>query len=73
MDPILVRARIVTSRTETLNCDISSLKNDTEIYHSMNRKFQGASYGYGYNKKMLSFLGGSFKFASNSEKASQPL
>ena len=28
MDPILIWARIVTSRTETLNCDISSLEND---------------------------------------------
>ena len=40
MDLILIWARFVTSRTETLNCDISSLKDDTEmVYHSMNRKF----------------------------------
>ena len=40
MDPILILARIVTSRTETLNCDISSLENDAEIVdHFMNRKF----------------------------------
>ena len=50
MDPILIWARIVTTRTETLNCDISSLENDTEMVdHSMNRKFYGASYGYGYS------------------------
>ena len=30
----------MTSRTETLNCDISSLDNDTEMVdHSMNPKF----------------------------------
>ena len=37
------------TRMETLNSDILSLKNDTEMVdHSMNRKFSGASYGYGY-------------------------
>ena len=39
MDPILIWARIVTSRTETLNWDISSLENDTEMVdHSIKRK-----------------------------------
>ena len=38
---------VVTSRTE--NCDNSSLENDTEMLdHSMNHKFEGASYDYGY-------------------------
>ena len=33
----------VTSHTETLNCDISSLENDTEMVdHSMNPEFSGA-------------------------------
>ena len=33
----------MTSRTETLNCDISSLENDTEMVdQSMNHQFGGA-------------------------------
>ena len=35
----------MTSRTENLSCDISSLENDTEMVdHSMNHKLEGASY-----------------------------
>ena len=49
INTLVVWARIVTSRTETLNCDILSLENDTKMVdHSMNRKFYGASYGHGY-------------------------
>ena len=34
---------------KTLNCDISSLEHDTEMVdHSINHKFQGASYDYEY-------------------------
>ena len=39
-----VGSLVVTSQTETLNCDISSLENDTEMVdHSINDKFKGAS------------------------------
>ena len=44
-NPKLLDLLIVISQTETLNCDISSLENDTETSgHSINRKFSGASY-----------------------------
>ena len=34
---------------ETLNCDISSWKHDREMVdHSLNHKFEGTSYDYGY-------------------------
>ena len=34
---------------ETLNCDISSWEHDREMVdHSLNHKFEGASYDYGY-------------------------
>ena len=45
------------TRMETLNCDILSLKNDTEMVdQSMNCKFKALLMAI-YNKKMLSFLG----------------
>ena len=38
------------SRTKTLNCDILSLDNDTEMVgHYMNPKFVGASLDYSYS------------------------
>ena len=47
----------VTSHTETLNCDISSLENDTEMVdQSMNHQFGGA---------ILLPLGGFLNFGSN--------
>ena len=40
-----LQKEVVTSHTETSNCDTSSLENDTEMVdHSMNPKFSGASY-----------------------------
>ena len=42
---ILIWTRIVTSHTENLNCDISSLENDTEMAdHFMKHKFEGTTY-----------------------------
>ena len=66
MDPILVWARIVTSRMETLYCDISSLKYDRDglpLYES--QILRRLLLWLCLQQKMLSFLGGAFKFASN--------
>ena len=68
MDPILIWARIVTSRTETLNWDISSFKNDTEMVDQSMKalvNFKALLMVMATTKKMLSFLGSSFKFANN--------